>query len=401
MNQIFKTILFFLILFICPIMVYSLEYPELNSKMVEVYDLTDQKVLYEIDSKEIASIASLTKIATTITAIETISNLEEEVTITRGILNTVQWDASKAGLKVGDQVTYQDLLYAAMLPSGADATNALAILSSGSIENFVSKMNELATKLELENTHFVNVTGLDAEGHYSTADDVRKLLAYALKNELFRTIYTTREYTLTNGLLVQSTLAKYSGDTSVILGSKTGYTGDAGYCLSTLSKIHSHEFLVIVLNAEHKNNQYYHIVDSVNLIRFLLEHYQDQLLIAKGELIKTIPVKFSKVDNYELFAEKDITLYLPDDYDKEKIKVEYNGSDSLSFRNKIGDGIGTITYYYDQNKIYEQSIILKKKLPISISKILQEYFYFVVIIPVLILLLIIIMIRKRKKKNKR
>lgn len=156
MKKIYSLIITLLILL--PINVFSLDYPSINSKIVEVYDINDDKVLYEVDSNKQTSIASLTKIATTITAIENIKNLDEQVTITKEIMNTVSWDASKAGLKVGDKVTYKDLLYAAMLPSGADATNSIAILSSGSIDNYVVKMNELAKKLKLENTHFVNVT---------------------------------------------------------------------------------------------------------------------------------------------------------------------------------------------------------------------------------------------------
>ena len=170
------------ILFLFPINIYALNYPKLDSKIIEVYDVTDGKILYEVNSKKSSSIASLTKIATVITAIENIKNVDEKVTITKEILSTVSWDASVAGLKIGDVVTYKDLLYASMLPSGADATQSIAILSSGSVDNFVEKMNKLAEKIELKNTHFVNVTGLDVDGHYSTADDMRKLLVYALKN---------------------------------------------------------------------------------------------------------------------------------------------------------------------------------------------------------------------------
>ncbi len=198
-------ILVFLFLLI-PIYVNGLEYPSTNSKIVEIYDLTENKVLYEVGNKDKVYIASLTKIATTITAIENIKNLDEKVTITQGMLNTVSNIASTAGLKAGDVVTYRDLLYASMVPSGADATNSLAILTSGSIDNFVNKMNDLVKRIGLTNTHFVNVTGLDVENHYSTVEEVRKLLVYALSNDLFKQIYMTRDYTLTNGLKVKSTL---------------------------------------------------------------------------------------------------------------------------------------------------------------------------------------------------
>ena len=397
--------IFILVIFLHSTSVFALDYPEVNSKIIEIYDLTNDEVVYEVDSTKQTSIASLTKIVTTITAIETIENLDEEVDITYSILNTVEWDASKAGLEAGDHLTYRDLLYASMLPSGADATNSIAILSSGSIDNFVSKMNELVSRLGLKNTHFVNVTGLDAEGHYSTADEVRQILAYALKNELFRQIYTTREYTLSNGLLVKSTIIKYNTnsqiDTSNILGSKTGYTGEAGYCLSSLSNINSHEFIVIVLNAEHINQYYYNIIDSVNLINYLLEHFNNQVLVENNTIIKTIPVEISNIDTYEIRSQQDVLYYLPDDYDKSKLKVDYDGLETLSFRNKKGEKIGTITYYYDGEKISEDTILLNQELKFHFQKFIHKYFYIIITISILLLILIILFIRKKKKHKKK
>ena len=399
--RIIKWILIIILFF--PISIYALEYPSLNSKIVEIYDLTDQKIVYEKDSSTVVSIASLTKIATTITAIETIPNLEEEVTITRDILNSVRWDLAKAGLKAGDRVTYRDLLYASMVPSGADATHAIAISSSGSIDAYVSKMNELCLRIGLTNTRFVNVTGLDAEGHYSTADDVRKLLEYSLKNELFREIYTTRNYTLSNGLEVHSTILHYntsSSNINHILGSKTGYTGDAGYCLSTLSDINSHEFIVIVLNAEVINGLYYHVIDTVNLVDFLLAHYSTQVLIPKDTLVQKIPVRFSKIDEYKLYSSQDITKYLPDDYDKDKIKISYEGLDHLSFLTKEGDSIGKVSYLYDNELLFQDEYVLDKKLEMSFQKLFKAYYVLIIGISLCLLLIITLFIIKKKKNKK-
>ncbi len=396
-------LLFLLFLFCIPQSIFALDYPKVNSKIVEIYDLTNQEVVYEIDSKKQTSIASLTKIATTITAIELISDLDEEVVITHSILSTVRWDASKAGLQAGDKLSYRDLLYASMLPSGADATNAIAILSSGSIDKFVEKMNQHIKKIGLKHTHFVNVTGLDAENHYSTADDIRILLSYALKNDLFRKIYTTKEYTLQNGLTVHTTILKYNtssnADASVILGSKTGYTGEAGYCLSSLSDIHSHEFLVIVLNAEHIDNQYYNIVDTIELIQFLMDHYDQQILIKKDDLVHTIPVQYSNVNQYEIRATQDVTWYLPSDYDPQKIKIQYDGLDHISFLNKKGSKIGTISYYYDNHFIMKETILLKKGFSIRIEKIIRDYYYVLIMI-VIVISLLVFKKRTRKKKKK-
>ena len=400
MKKIYSLIITLLILL--PINVFSLDYPSINSKIVEVYDINDDKVLYEVDSNKQTSIASLTKIATTITAIENIKNLDEQVTITSNILSTVSSDASKAGLKVGDKVTYRDLLYASMLPSGADATNSIAILSSGSIDNFVAKMNELAKKLKLENTHFVNVTGLDKDGHYSSADDVRKLLNYALKNELFRQIYTTKEYTLSNGLKVKSTVNdKYgkNNDVSKIIGSKTGYTGNAGYCLSSLSNINGHEMLIIVLNASHIGNNYYNIVDTVDLINFMNESYKDETLVKKGQLIKKIPVTLSKINSYNILSTKDVKKYLPKDYDIKNLKIEYKGLNSLSFSNKKGEKIGSVKYYYEGKLITEEKVILNKEIKMDIIKVLKKYYYIIIGVILIIAGLITYRIKTKKKKR--
>ncbi len=394
-----RFILIILILLFIPCIVNALSFPTTNSKMVEIYDLNDNKLIYEKDSNKQASVASLTKIVTSITAIESSKNLEKKVTSTKNIRKTVSWEASKAGLKAGDVVTYRDLLYASMLPSGADATNSMAIASSGSIENFVSKMNKLVKKLKLKNTHFVNVTGLDVKGHYSSADDIRVLLEYSLKNDTFRKIYTTRNYTLSNGLKVKSTILKYNNSVNTvrILGSKTGFTYDAGYCLSSLSNINSHEFIIIVLNAETINGVHYNLADTVKLIDYLNKNYKNEYLVKKNDLIKTLPVKLSKIDKYEIHATKDVIKYLPSDYNKDNFKIKYEGLEELSFKNKKGKEIGTIKYYYENKLIDKEKVILNKEIKASFKKLLKKYFY----IPIILIVIILFLIRRKNIKKKR
>lgn len=390
-----KKIVFLIICLFIPITIYSLEFPTVNSKIVEIYDLNDKKILYEIGSNEVTSIASLTKIVTTITAIENIENLDEEVIITYSILKTVSPEASVAGLKVGDKLTYRDLLYASMLPSGADATNSIAILSSGSIDNFVNKMNDLAKKIGLTNTHFKNVTGLDDKNHYSTADDIRKILEYALKNETFKKIYTTKKYTMTNGVTVKSTLYKYGAsdlDINKIIGSKTGFTFDAGYCLSSLSNINNHDVITVVIKAD-KN---YSIKDTITLIDFMNNNYNEETLIEKNRLIKTLPVNLSKTEKYKVYSDKKVTKYLPSDYDKNKFKIKYTGLKELSYKNHKGDKIGVVKYYYDNEVIYKQDIFLNKNIDLDFIKLIKKYHKLIIIIISILLLIIII---KCKRKN--
>lgn len=337
-----KKILYLIILLI-PFGVTALNYPELHYEKAIIYDITDDEILFSKKSDEKSSIASLTKIMTTITAIENINDFNKYVTYTEEMSSQVRWDASVAGLKVGNQVTYNDLLYASILPSGADATTALAISTSGNINNFVKKMNDTAVKIGMTNSHFVNVTGLDAEGHYSTAEDILKLLKYSLQNEKFKSIYTTKSYTLSNGLFVRSTIYAYKGNTKKILGSKTGFTLDAGRCISAYFTSSDHEMLLITLGAS-PDYKTIHITDALELINFIDDNYHYQNIIEENQVIKTIPVKNSKIDSYEIVEHKSISKYLPDDYDKNLIRIEYNGLEELSFTNKENSKIGEASY---------------------------------------------------------
>ena len=396
-----KRYLIVLVLLFIPVRVFALNFPSVESKYVEIYDKTDDKVIYEKDSNKKVSIASLTKIATTITAIEMIKDLDQEVTISDNILSTVRWDASTAGLKSGDRLTYKDLLYASMLPSGADATNTIAITSSGSIENFVKKMNNLVNKLGLINTHFEKVTGLDDENHYSTVDDVRKLLNYALDNELFRTIYTTKVYTLSNGLTVKSTLDTYTknsnSDVSKILGSKSGFTQDAGLCLSSLINKSGHDIIVLTLNAPVNQNIYYNVIDSVKLINFIDKNYNNQLLINKDKIIKTIGVDLANIDSYDIKVNDDIYMFLPNDYNIDLFRKEYSGVGKISYKNKFNEKIGTIKYYYNGQLIKEDDVLIDVELKFNLLKYIKKNILIIICICILILIVSIYIIIKKRK----
>lgn len=377
-----KIVLFILCFFTFIINVFALDDPTLYSKNYCLYDLTDDKIIYEKNIQERTNIASLTKIMTTITAIEKINNLDDYVTITSEMLSNIKYDASLAGLKIGDKLTYKDLLYASILPSGADATQALAYSLSGSINNFVNDMNTLAKKIGMESSNFVNVTGLDIDNHYSTVNDLLKMLQYALRNETFKTIYTTKSYTLSNGLVVDATVKKYNNlmklDVSRIIGSKTGYTNKAGLCISSIFESNNHEFIFISTNAEFIYGNYYNLKDNLNIINFMDKNYNNQTTVKSTDIIKTIPVNFSNIPKYDVHLSKDALTYLPNDYNKDDIKVNYNGKTSITFLDN-NKQIGKVTITYKDNPIYEEDILLKD---------VKINFYLLVIINLLIVLFI-------------
>lgn len=394
------------IILLLPFSVSALEISGLNSQNVIIYNLDEDKILYEKNADEEVSIASLTKIMTTILSIELIDDLDEKVTITSKMLAEVEYDASVAGLKVGDTVTYRDLLYASMLPSGADATDSLAISLKGSINAFVEEMNKKAQELNLTSTSFVNTTGIDSRGHYSSANDILTLLKYALKNETFKTIFTTRKYTATNGLELESTIEYYnrklSYDLSYIEGGKTGFTDEAGQCLAALSNIDDTNIITITINAPYSYEKPRNIVDMDKLYSTLKDKYSRINLIETDDILVSLDTKYAKETQARIRATKDISRYIENPYDENDLKIDYTGEEIISSTAEKGTEVGTIKIYYKDELIEEFPAILSDELHFSVWNYLKEniIFYGALLIIVIITFSILKKSKKRKRRNR-
>ncbi len=210
-----------------------------SSRHALLMDARTGQVLARKRSGEEAAPASLTKMMTVLLATEALPDLDTPVTLPEDIFPALyKADASMAGFQPGETVTVRDLLYGAMLPSGAECCEALARQVSGSEEAFVALMNRKAGELGMKHTHFANCTGLTSPEHYSSAADLAVLLQAALNNETFRMVFTTGQYTSSvtaqhpKGLYMASTLLSRLDGGEVtggqILGGKTGYTDAAG-----------------------------------------------------------------------------------------------------------------------------------------------------------------------------
>ena len=393
----------YIILTIClflPSLVYALEIDGLNSKNVIVYNIDNNKIIYEMNGDKEVPIASLTKIMTTIVSIEEIKDLKETVVITSEMLKGIPWDATVAGLKVNDKVTYEDLLYSSMIPSGADATQALAISLTGSIDNFVKLMNKKAKDLNLAHTNFVNTTGLDIDNHYSSVKDVLTLLNYSLKNPTFKKVYETKYYTTSNNIELKSTLRHYNEylnyDLSFIKGSKTGYTDDAGLCLSTESLIDGAKIITVTTGADYTYDGYYNNMKDIKKIYSALkENYTNQVVIEEANVLEKIKTKNAKEDIVIINSPKDIKVYTEKPFEKDKVKIEYNGIKEVSYKTKKGTKIGTIKVYYKNELIDEVDAITSEDLHFSLFKFIKNN--------ILIILgaFIVVLIIKPKKKKKR
>ena len=381
-----KYLLYTILLFF-PTYILALTYPNLHYSKSIIYDLTADNTLFELNASEKTSIASLTKILTVITALDYIDDLNTKIIYTKEMQKLVNEDTSKAGLKVGDIITYKDLLYASILPSGADATVMLALAISPSLDDFVNLMNKKAISISMTNSHFTNVIGLDDTNHYSTAKDILTLLKYALNNPIFQKIYTTKEYTLTNNLKVTTTLNHYNNanlDLSSIIGSKTGYTNKAGLCMSALFTSYNHTILIITLNTP-KTKEFYHLKDTLELINFINNNYNQQIIFTPDNIITSLKILYNNTP-YQIKPTNYIYAFLPNDYQREDLTTEYIGQKQLSFKDKKNSKIGLINYYYQNKLIYTESVFLSQDIEIPYLKCLS--ILFIILISTLFLKLI-------------
>ena len=262
--------------------VKELDITGINSSYAVLMQAGSGRVVGDINGETPMYPASMTKIMTTIVAIENLSDLNQEITVTNDMIaNLYAQDATQAGFQPGETVQAIDLLYGVMLPSGADCCIALADTIAGSEEGFVELMNQKAEKLGLENTHFCNTTGLHADDHYSTAKDIAELLRYALKNSTFREIIESPYHSTpgTNvhpdGITFYSTMFKNLSDTTVIdgkiMGGKTGFTSEAGCCLASFAEIDDIEYILVTAGAYQAGTP--HIDDAVKLYNRLGEAF--------------------------------------------------------------------------------------------------------------------------------
>lgn len=221
--------------------------PAIDSTHAILIDLDNNTVIAEKGSQERIYPASMTKLMTLIVAIEHIEDMNATFTMTEEILAPLYaQNASMAGFQTGEICTMMDLLYGTALPSGADATTALALHTAGSEEAFVGWMNEKVEELGLKDTHFMNASGLHDVNHYSTVTDIALILEYCMQNELCKEIISTYTYTTEmtpehpEGITLYSTMFSRMYGTEVpnimILGGKTGFTDEAGNCLASYAQ---------------------------------------------------------------------------------------------------------------------------------------------------------------------
>lgn len=379
MKKVVFKIFFLFCLFIININVFALDIYSSNAIM---YNLNDDKVLYEKEPDEQVKIASLTKIMTTVVALENIDDLDEEIVMPSSAYVDLDGYVT-SGIKVFDKVTYRDLLYGIMLPSGADCANAIAILTTGSVSNFVDKMNEKVHELNLVNTHFSNPIGKDLD-NYSSVSDLAIILKYALQDDEFYKIFTAREYTTTNNIHFKSTLDTKSKnlDVSNILGSKTGFTDLALNCLASISKINNVSYLLVTVGADTSGP--YQFIDAINLYNYYSSNYSYKRVLSFDQLFETIKVDNLIDSDYFIRSNNDLYLYLSNDISVDDIEYEYEGVNVINSKMNKGDYLGCVNIKYKDSVLFIYDVYLDNEI--------YNYHYLIVLILAFILFILFCML---------
>lgn len=383
---------------------YSAIELNLYSEHALLYNLDESSILYEKKAKEPVSIASLTKIMTAIITIENVTDLEEKIILTHDdFKGLIEKNASVAGFYQNESVSIKDLLYGLMLPSGADAAQALTRIIAKNKESFVKLMNEKAVSLGLSNTVFKNEVGLDEEGQYSTAYDVANLLRYALKNETFKEIFESKEYQTSNGLhrftsSLQKFMTKNHMPLDYIKGGKTGTTDQAGLALITTANYNDTNYLLVTIKAPNDWVTPTHLLDHKNIYEYFMSHYKKEVLYQKGSSIISLNTQNATPSVVNFYIEEEIEKYLPINYQKEDIKIEYQGIKTIKPSTKKGTKLGVASIIYQKEVLKTIDIILTESISFSFTKYLKNNREVIILGTVILFLLLFLIIKKIKKQ---
>lgn len=318
-----------------------------SAKSAVLIDASDGKILYEKNADLQLPMASTTKIMTALIAIEH-GVLEETVTVSA---EAVGVEGSSIYLTAGERLTLMELLYAVLLSSANDAATAVAIHIGGSVEGFVTMMNQKAADLSLNNTHFCNPHGLNDKEHYTSAVDLARLTACALKNDIFAKIVATEKYEIPAGsgkrLLVNHNrlLRSYEG----AIGVKTGFTRSSGRCLVSAARRDGLTLIAVTLSAPNDWNEHTKMLD------YGFAFFKSETLCLEGERFGEAFVVSNENGKVYCVAKNTVNLTLLSH--GEKISAVVERERFLWEMPNDGDKIGRVVFLRGEKQIAQVDLI--------------------------------------------
>lgn len=331
------------------------------------------RLLYSKDENKRLPMASTTKILTAIVAIESGKDLDEKHLIPD---EAVGIEGSTIYLKKGEHLTLRELLFGLMLRSGNDSAVAIAIIVAGSVENFVQKMNDYCSKLGLKDTHIVTVNGLHDDAHYTTAFELAKITAYAMKNSTFAEIVKTKETKIDNEKSKKNNIRFLKNKNKLLRnlsgadGVKTGYTKKAGRCFVGSATRGNMQVICVVLNCVPM------FEDTQKLIEKAFDEYSLIKLMSKGEISK-VSGEVKKANGCSILLENDIFYPLKkSELDKVKGKIVFLEQPLKSSKEKQQIATFEIRVANDlifSEKLYTIFVEEETKIEDSLKKIIDKF----------------------------
>lgn len=365
------------------------------------------QILYSKNANEQRYPASTTKILTAILAIEN-CNLDEKVTASYQAVMAIPSGYSNAEIRVGEELTVQELLEVFLVHSANEAGYILAEHVSGTITEFANLMNSKASEIGCKNTHFTNPSGLHDKEHYTTAYDLSLIAQYCMKNTTFRNIVSMPSCTIaptekhderyflnTNDML--NSKSKYYDEN--VIGIKTGFTSQAKNCLIAGYSKDGIELISVVLGSSQtaSNGLSGKFTDTKTLFEYGMNNYSNRTIAAKGQVISQIKIDHAspETENLDLLLENDVIAFLNNSTDLSTIEHEIKINDNLSAPISQNAILGSVTYNID-GITYTSNLIASHSVESSVflENILKILFAFII-------LFIVYELMYGKKKNKK
>ncbi len=337
---------------------------EIQSESAYLIDEKTDKVLYSKNETKKMPIASMCKIMTLLVCYDNVAmgniSLNDIVIASE---NASSMGGSQVFLENNGEYKVGELLKAITIASANDACVAMAEQICGSQQQFVNKMNEKASELGLDNTYFVNCTGLPQEGQYSCAKDVAKMFKSLIKYEQYfdySKIWMDKIEHPNNRVTEISNTNKLIKFYNGCDGGKTGYTSEAGHCLCATAKKGDTRLISVVIKAPNSKKRFNEVS---NLFNYGFENYTTKEIIKEGECLDaTVTINNSKIKSPKLTVLNSIYDTLKKG---ESVAYDYNYSikNNLKAPLKRGDVVGEITIYSNNVEIANTKIILLEDLP--------------------------------------
>ena len=336
-----------------------------SARAMIVIEQTTKRVLFQKNAFTPMAMASTTKIMTVLTALKLCSNLDELVQISP---KAVGVPGTSIYLKKGEKLTVRELMYGIMLPSGNDASVALAIHAAGSEEKFVAEMNWLATRLGCEYTHFANPHGLDERGHFTTAHDLAIITAAAMEYPDFCEIAKTPSIQIAGS---KEGTKRYLKNKNKLVGTmehctgvKIGFTDDAGRCLVASIERDGFKAISVVLNCGPM------FEESRALLNYASNLFA---MVNLSQLVKkTVPVTNSQT-SFVTVACTNPCMYPLTKAEQEALEIVFDLPAELVAPLQVGQIAGKAKVLSDGRLLFEQDLtIMEEAKPIEKPNIAKE-----------------------------